>query len=106
MKKIFVIDLFAGAGGVTTGIHMANPNVQVVYCVNHDPNAIASHYSNHPNVIHAIEDIKVLAMMDIKLLIRKLRRDNPGCEIHLWASLECTKCENAIEAINQLIENN
>jgi site-specific DNA-cytosine methylase len=40
---IYWIDLFAGGGGTTTGIHMANSNAKVVACVNHDATAIASH---------------------------------------------------------------
>lgn len=45
--KYYFIDLFCGAGGVTTGLHQASFNgeqiAQVIACVNHDPNAIASH---------------------------------------------------------------
>lgn len=47
--KIFYIDLFSGAGGTTTGIHLTgDPNIKVVACVNHDLNAIESHKANHP----------------------------------------------------------
>jgi DNA (cytosine-5)-methyltransferase 1 len=74
---------------------MSNDNIKVAYCVNHDPNAIASHYANHKDVVHAIEDIRVLAMMKIKLLVKKLRAEYPDCLIHLWASLECTNHSNA-----------
>ncbi|GAA0561736.1 DNA cytosine methyltransferase [Chitinophaga japonensis] len=57
MRKIYFIDLFCGAGGVTSGIHRARYNgqqfVQVIACVNHDPLAIASHEENHPEVLQA-----------------------------------------------------
>lgn len=42
-RKTYWIDLFAGAGGTSTGIHLANANAEVVACVNHDATAIASH---------------------------------------------------------------
>lgn len=38
--KVFWIDLFCGAGGTSTGIHLAHPNTQVIACVNHDEKAI------------------------------------------------------------------
>jgi len=31
--KIYWIDLFCGAGGTTTGIHLANANATVLACV-------------------------------------------------------------------------
>ncbi|WP_314243808.1 hypothetical protein [Empedobacter tilapiae] len=49
MVKIFCIDLFCGAGGTSTGIHLASGNNEVIACVNHDKNAIKSHLENHPN---------------------------------------------------------
>ncbi|MBW8326566.1 MAG: DNA cytosine methyltransferase, partial [Prolixibacteraceae bacterium] len=58
-RMIFWIDLFAGAGGTTTGIHLAGlPNVKVVACVNHDMNALLSHWKNHPNCMHFVEDVR------------------------------------------------
>lgn len=100
MRKVFVIDLFCGAGGTTTGIVMAGKRwlkkiMKVVACVNHDKNAIASHNENHPDTIHFVEDIRVLAMIKLKILVEKLRRENPGCLIYVWASLECTNHSRA-----------
>lgn len=46
-----IVDLFAGGGGVSTGIEMAlgrSPDV----AVNHDPDAIAMHEANHPLTTH------------------------------------------------------
>lgn len=94
-KKIYVIDLFCGAGGTSTGIKMAHGNVEVLCCVNHDHNAIASHNANHPDVIHEVEDIRVLAMMKLKKIVSAAKLKNPDCEIHIWASLECTNHSRA-----------
>ena len=56
--KIFWIDLFAGAGGTSTGISSANKNIEVIACINHDEMAIKSHEANHPDCVHFIEDIR------------------------------------------------
>ncbi len=37
--ELFYIDLFCGAGGTSTGIHLAGS--EVIACVNHDAKAIA-----------------------------------------------------------------
>lgn len=57
--NLLYIDLFCGAGGVTTGISQV-PGVHVVACVNHDADAIASHAANHPRTLHYTEDIRTL----------------------------------------------
>ena len=45
MKKIktYWIDLFCGAGGTTTGIHLSSVNTEVIACVNHDSEAKKCH---------------------------------------------------------------
>lgn len=95
--KIFYIDLFSGAGGTTTGIHLTgNPDIKVVACVNHDLNAIESHKANHPDCIHFVEDIRDFrVVVALKKLVHKLREENPGCVIIIWASLECTNYSKA-----------
>ena len=96
MSKIFYIDLFSGAGGTTTGIHMVGEEVKVLACVNHDTNAIESHKANHPECIHFIEDVRDWkVVVALSKLVNKTRRDNPGCIIALWASLECTNYSKA-----------
>lgn len=89
MRKIYVIDLFAGFGGVTEGASKVS-GVEVIACVNHDPLAIKSHAANHPNCIHYIEDIKTLDLTELIAIVEKIRRDDPDAIIVLWASLECT----------------
>ena len=95
---IFWIDLFAGAGGTTTGIHLVDQGnrVKVVACVNHDLLAIESHKANHPECIHFIEDVRDLnVVLALKKLVASLRKDHPGCLINIWASLECINYSKA-----------
>lgn len=54
--KYYFIDLFCGFGGTSYGIHgVGKDAAEVVWAVNHDPNAIASHQLNNPYVYHSIE---------------------------------------------------
>ncbi len=58
------VDLFSGAGGVTSGIEHAKlfeqKAAKVIAAVNHDKNAIVSHQANHPDCVHFTEDIRTL----------------------------------------------
>jgi len=96
-QMIFWIDLFSGAGGTTSGIHLAGmPNVKVVACVNHDNNALYSHWLNHPNCMHFVEDVRDFkVVVALRELVDRLRSEFPGCKINLWASLECTNYSKA-----------
>ena len=49
------IDLFAGAGGTSTGA--VSVGVEVVASVNHWPVAVATHTLNHPSALHVCQDI-------------------------------------------------
>lgn len=49
------IDLFAGAGGFSTGATMAGVNV--VWAANHWPLAVQYHAANHPESAHACQDL-------------------------------------------------
>lgn len=94
--NIYWIDLFCGAGGTSTGIHLANSNAKVIACVNHDPNAIESHKKNHPECLHFMEDIRDFKVVEkLKVLVSKLRKTDPDCIINIWASLECTNYSKA-----------
>ena len=99
MRKVYFIDLFCGAGGVTSGIHraryMRRKFAKVIACVNHDPLAIASHFHNHPDCLHYIEKIQVLDLAELRHMVEKLRREDPDCLIFIWASLECTNFSKA-----------
>lgn len=93
---IYWIDLFCGAGGTTTGIHMANANAKVIACVNHDQEAIKCHQHNHPDCLHLTEDVRDFeVVLKIKQLVEKLRKEKPNCIINIWASLECTHFSKA-----------
>ena len=96
----YFIDLFCGAGGVTTGVSMARkvdnaPAAKVIACVNHDPNAILSHQANHPETAHYTEDILVLDLTGIAQMVADVRASDPAAVVHLWASLECTNFSKA-----------
>lgn len=94
---IFIVyDLFAGAGGVTSGIVNARVDGEkiaaVVCAINHDKNAIESHEANHPWVKHFREDIRTF---DVALLPKVNRMPGRIYVLVLWASLECTNHSNA-----------
>ncbi len=48
-----IIDCFAGGGGASVGIEMALGR-QVDIAINHDPQAIIMHKTNHPRTKHII----------------------------------------------------
>lgn len=99
MKKLLYIDLFCGAGGTSTGVEAATLGGQkcakVIACVNHDPNAIASHLANHPEAKHYTEDIRTLDLTTLVEHTEMERRKSPGSLLVLWASLECTNFSRA-----------
>ena len=55
MREI-IVDNFAGGGGASTGIELATGR-SVDIAINHDPNAIAMHTTNHPNTLHYCESV-------------------------------------------------
>ena len=46
-----IVDNFAGGGGASTGIELATGRV-VDIAINHDPDAILMHRTNHPHTMH------------------------------------------------------
>ena len=97
--KVIYIDLFCGAGGTSTGVHLArhggDPCAKVIACVNHDANAIASHAANHPDALHYTEDIRTLELGPLAAHAARMRRQYPDAFVVLWASLECTNFSRA-----------
>lgn len=81
MKQLLYIDLFCGAGGTSTGINSARLNgeqcAEVIACVNHDANAIASHSSNHPDALHFTEDIRTLELSPLVSHLQNVERRIP-----------------------------
>lgn len=51
-----IVDNFAGGGGASTGIEMAT-GYSVDIAVNHDPDAIRMHKTNHPDTRHYCESV-------------------------------------------------
>lgn len=80
-----IIDCFAGGGGASVGIEMALGR-PVDIAVNHDPQAILMHKTNHPNTLHLTEDI-------FKVDLQKYVGDS---HVDLmWASPDCTSHSKA-----------
>lgn len=68
---------------------------KVIACVNHDPNAIASHAANHPDAFHFTEDIRTLKIEPLARHVGLYRARYPEAKVVLWASLECTNFSRA-----------
>lgn len=96
---LLYIDLFCGAGGTSTGVNSARINgkqcAQVIACVNHDANAIASHAANHPEALHFTEDIRTLDLAPLAEHLNSCKIKHPEALTVLWASLECTNFSRA-----------
>lgn len=74
-----IVDSFAGGGGASTGIELATGRV-VDIAINHDPDAILMHKTNHPYTVHYqasvwdVDPVEVCAGRPVGLL---------------WASPDC-----------------
>ena len=80
-----IIDCFAGGGGASVGIEMALGR-QVDIAINHDPDAILMHKTNHPDTLHLTEDI---FKVDLQKYVK-------GHHVALmWASPDCTSHSKA-----------
>ncbi len=85
MKKDLIIDCFAGGGGASVGIEMAlGRNVDIA--INHDPQAILMHRTNHPHTLHLTEDI-------FKVDLQKYVSERSVSL--MWASPDCTSHSKA-----------
>lgn len=92
--KLAYIDLFCGAGGMTTGIHLSGKG-RVLACVNHDAEAIKAHEANHPATKHYIEDVRRLVLRELVEQVKEARRGYPEVKIVLHASCDCTHFSKA-----------
>ena len=93
--EFIVVDLFCGAGGTTTGFCMSGGIAKVIACVNHDKNAIKSHWENNQEVVHFEEDIRILDLTGLMKVVVKFKSLYPSAKLILWASLECTNFSKA-----------
>ena len=85
MNENLIIDCFAGGGGASVGIEMALGR-PVDIAINHDPDAILMHKTNHPDTLHLTEDI---FKVDLKKYVK-------GRKVSLmWASPDCTSHSKA-----------
>ncbi len=85
MREGLIIDCFAGGGGASVGIEMALGR-QVDIAINHDPDAILMHKTNHPDTLHLTEDI---FKVDLQKYVK-------GRYVSLiWASPDCTSHSKA-----------
>lgn len=72
------IDLFAGAGGFSTGARMAGCNV--VWAANHWPLAVEWHSANHPHAAHVCQDLHQADWRDVPA--HDLLLASPACQGH------------------------
>lgn len=75
------VDLFAGAGGFTTGAKAAG--AQVVWAANHWPAAVAIHAANHPTTVHACQDLQQADWYSVPR--HDLVLASPACQGHALA---------------------
>lgn len=72
------IDLFAGAGGFSTGAAMAG--CDVVWAANHWPEAVQVHANNHPSTAHACQDLQQADWTQVPA--HDLLLASPACQGH------------------------
>lgn len=72
------IDLFAGAGGFSTGATMAG--AEVIWAANHWPVAIEWHAANHPGTEHACQDLQQADFRDAPA--HDILLASPACQGH------------------------
>ncbi|MDZ7892372.1 MAG: DNA cytosine methyltransferase [Rhodoferax sp.] len=72
------IDLFAGAGGFSTGATMAG--VHVVWAANHWPAAVQVHANNHPSTQHVCQDLQQADWSQVPA--HDLLMASPACQGH------------------------
>lgn len=75
---IRAVDLFAGAGGFSTGAAMAG--CHVAWAANHWPAAVAVHAENHPETAHACQDLHQADWSQVPA--HDLLLASPACQGH------------------------
>ena len=78
MADLTAIDLFAGAGGFSTGATMAG--VHVVWAANHWQRAVDVHTDNHPTTEHACQDLQQADWRNVPA--HDLMLASPACQGH------------------------
>lgn len=72
------IDLFAGAGGFSTGARMAG--CRVAWAANHWPAAVQVHANNHPDTLHVCQDLQQADWTQVPA--HDLLMASPACQGH------------------------
>jgi DNA (cytosine-5)-methyltransferase 1 len=72
------IDLFAGAGGFSTGATMAG--CEVVWAANHWQDAVKYHAANHPDTAHACQDLQQANFIEVPA--HDVMLASPACQGH------------------------
>ena len=67
VRRPTAIDLYAGAGGATQGLKDAG--FRVLAAVENDPDAAASYYANHPEVVPLFFDIRDAPIRELRLAL-------------------------------------
>lgn len=75
---MIAVDLFAGAGGFSTGAEAAGCSVAVA--ANHWPAAVAAHRANHPKTMHWTQDLQQANFADLP--DHDLLCASPACQGH------------------------
>lgn len=75
---MIAIDLFAGAGGFSTGARMAGATV--AWAANHWPTAVEWHAANHGGTVHACQDLQQADFRDAPA--HDLLLASPACQGH------------------------
>lgn len=78
MGGLRAIDLFAGAGGFSTGAKMAGCNV--VWAADHWPRAVEIHAANHPDTEHSCQDLHQCDWTTVPA--HELLLASPACQGH------------------------
>lgn len=72
------VDLFAGAGGFTTGAEQAG--CEVIWAANHWPAAVETHAANHPRTVHSCQDLQQADWTQVPR--HDLLLASPACQGH------------------------
>lgn len=93
-RTIKAVDLFAGAGGASTGLVRACKELGLkldLLAINHWPVAVDTHSVNHPNVVHLCESIAAVDPMQKEFVDARTGRvfKNTGRLDILLAGPEC-----------------
>ncbi len=82
MSNAIDVDVFAGAGGTSTGIRQATGK-PVDFAINHDAYALAAHHANHPETTHLHSSVHAVDPREIAARGRiRIAAFAPDCTHH------------------------